>query len=264
MRWPPYSARRAGKPCPDFSSSASRVQYSTGLKASISASRSTIRRSAGVCTRPADSPGRIFFHNSGERLKPTRWSSARRACWALTRSPETSRGCSRASCTARLVISWNTMRCTGRPSSRPRSRSASQTCQLMASPSRSGSVARYNASAPRTARAMASMWRLLRSISWYFMAKPASGSTAPSFATRSRTWPYEASTLKSPPRYFSMVLALAGDSTMTRFLLISLRCCWSKKRAVARATTPVMARPGRRPQCATQARSSNTRSSMRA
>src|SRR5512134_2260790 len=50
------------------------------------------------------------------------------------------------------------------------------------------------------------------------MAKPCSGSTAPSFGTRSRTWPYDASTSKSVPRYFSMVRALAGDSTMTRFL----------------------------------------------
>src|SRR5512139_3327530 len=50
------------------------------------------------------------------------------------------------------------------------------------------------------------------------MRKPASGSTAPSLGTRSRTWPYEARTSKSLPRYFLMVLALAGDSTMTRFM----------------------------------------------
>ncbi len=52
--------------------SASTVQYSRGLNFSISASRSQIRRSAGLCTRPADRPRRIFFHSSGERLKPTR------------------------------------------------------------------------------------------------------------------------------------------------------------------------------------------------
>jgi hypothetical protein len=34
---------------------------------------------------------------------------------------------------------------------------------------------------------------------------------------RSRTWPMEAFTWKSRPRYLLMVLALAGDSTMTRF-----------------------------------------------
>ena len=47
-------------------------QYSRVLNASISISRSTMRRSAGLCTRPADSPRRIFFQSSGERLKPTR------------------------------------------------------------------------------------------------------------------------------------------------------------------------------------------------
>src|SRR4249919_2695348 len=50
------------------------------------------------------------------------------------------------------------------------------------------------------------------------MAKPLSGSTAPSLGTRSRTWPYEARTVKSLPRYLLIVLALAGDSTMRRFL----------------------------------------------
>src|ERR1700683_560544 len=48
------------------------------------------------------------------------------------------------------------------------------------------------------------------------MAKSASGSTAPSFGTRSRTCPYEASTLKPLPRYFLIVRAFAGDSTITR------------------------------------------------
>ena len=40
-----------------------------------------------------------------------------------------------------------------------------------------------------SALAMACTWRSLRSITWYFMAKPWLGSTAPSFGTRSRTWP---------------------------------------------------------------------------
>src|SRR5262245_37428636 len=34
---------------------------------------------------------------------------------------------------------------------------------------------------------------------------------------RSRTWPLQATTSKSGPRYLLIVLALAGDSTMTRF-----------------------------------------------
>src|SRR5690606_24464022 len=50
------------------------------------------------------------------------------------------------------------------------------------------------------------------------MANPCAGSTAPSLGTRSRTWPYEARTVKSLPRYLLIVLALAGDSTMRRFL----------------------------------------------
>ena len=43
---------------------------------------------------------------------------------------------------ARGVISVNTTRCSARPSSRPRSLRISAMCQLIASPSRSGSVAR--------------------------------------------------------------------------------------------------------------------------
>ena len=46
-------------------SSTSIVQYSFGTKASISCSRSTTRRVATDCTRPADRPRRIFFHSSG-------------------------------------------------------------------------------------------------------------------------------------------------------------------------------------------------------
>src|ERR1051326_2347641 len=56
----------------------------------------------------------------------------------------------------------------------------------------------------------------------YFIEKSASGSTAPSLGTRSRTWPYEAMTSKSLPRYFLIVFALAGDSTMTRFITLEL------------------------------------------
>ena len=43
-------------------------QYSTGTKASISRSRSTISRTATDCTRPADSPRRTLSHSSGDRL----------------------------------------------------------------------------------------------------------------------------------------------------------------------------------------------------
>ena len=69
---PRYSSSFSGKGCALWAPSPSMVQYSCALKASISASRSQIMRSAGLCTRPADSPWRTFFHSSGERLKPTR------------------------------------------------------------------------------------------------------------------------------------------------------------------------------------------------
>src|SRR5262245_18863002 len=42
------------------------------------------------------------------------------------------------------------------------------------------------------------------------------------FAGRSRTCPIEASTIQSLPRYLEMVLALAGDSTITRNLGIAV------------------------------------------
>ncbi len=81
------------------------VQYSRLWNFSISCSRSTMSRSAGLCTRPADNPGPIFFHNNGDNLKPTRWSSARRACCAFTNGMEIWRGLATASFTADSVIS---------------------------------------------------------------------------------------------------------------------------------------------------------------
>ena len=51
----------------------------------------------------------------------------------------------------------------------------------------------------------------------HVMAKFASGLTEPSWPS-DRTWPYEANTVKSVPRYLLMVLALAGDSTTTIFV----------------------------------------------
>ena len=54
--WPSTLTSEASKVCPLPSHSASMVQYSCDLKARISRSRSTIRRSATVCTRPAESP----------------------------------------------------------------------------------------------------------------------------------------------------------------------------------------------------------------
>ncbi len=73
--------------------SASIVQYSTGLKSLISCSRSTISRSATVCTGPALSPRRTLSQRSGDHLtnppagpalagsaaRPRRFSSPHRA-----------------------------------------------------------------------------------------------------------------------------------------------------------------------------------------
>src|SRR5205814_3408913 len=53
----------------------------------------------------------------------------------------------------------------------------------------------------------------------YWGAKSCSTSTPRVDLGRSRTWPMLASTLKLRPRYFLMVLALAGDSTITRLVL---------------------------------------------
>ena len=52
--------------------SASTVQYSRAVKASISVSRSQIRRSATDCTRPAERLPGSLRHNTGDRVKPTR------------------------------------------------------------------------------------------------------------------------------------------------------------------------------------------------
>src|SRR5690554_3562528 len=54
-------------------------------KFSISRSRSTIKRTATDCTRPAERPPLTFFHNTGESSYPTNRSKMRRACWAFTR-----------------------------------------------------------------------------------------------------------------------------------------------------------------------------------
>src|SRR4026209_1123679 len=66
---PRTSLRVAGKSGGLLPSSlAWRDQYSTGTKAAISRSRSVMRRTATDCTRPAESPRRIFSHRRGESL----------------------------------------------------------------------------------------------------------------------------------------------------------------------------------------------------
>ena len=71
-------------------------QYSSGINARISRSRSTIRRTATDCTRPADKPRATLAHSRGDTIKPTTRSRKRRVCWALTRFIFSSDGCSKA------------------------------------------------------------------------------------------------------------------------------------------------------------------------
>ncbi len=104
------------------------------------------------------------------------------------------RGCFIASVTACLVMALNTTRSTVCDFSAFFSLSTCKTCQEIASPSRSGSVARISLSAPLTARAMSlSRFCALGSTS-QSMRKSWSGSTEPLLAGRSRTWPNEART----------------------------------------------------------------------
>ena len=77
--------------------SANTCQYSSGIKARISRSRSTTSLVATDCTRPADKPRAIFSHNNGEIIKPTMRSKKRRACCALTLSISKRAGCLKAS-----------------------------------------------------------------------------------------------------------------------------------------------------------------------
>jgi len=67
--WPATSASRAAKGGGSPASSrASTVQYSSGVKARISRSRSQMMRTATDCTRPAESPRRTLSQSSGESL----------------------------------------------------------------------------------------------------------------------------------------------------------------------------------------------------
>src|ERR1700694_3132148 len=59
----------------------------------------------------------------------------------------------------------------------------------------------------------------LPGITTYSVSKSFSTSTPRVLLGRSFTWPSEASTVKPLPRYFWMVFAFAGDSTMTKPLV---------------------------------------------
>ena len=65
--------RRAWKSAPlGVVNAAWMLQYSSGLNASISFSRSQIRRSATDCTRPAEREPCSLRQSTGDSVKPTR------------------------------------------------------------------------------------------------------------------------------------------------------------------------------------------------
>src|SRR5262245_42351424 len=86
----------------------------------------------------------------------------------------------------------------------------------MASPSRSGSVATYRASAFSAAFFSSSSTLRFAGDTTYFGLNPFLGSTPNCDLGRSRTWPIEALTMYFEFKYFWIVLTFVGDSTTTR------------------------------------------------
>ena len=90
--------------------SASRLQYSSGMKALISSSLSQIMRRATDCTRPALRPRFTFSQRIGLMRYPTILSIIRLACWASTRFMSISLGVFKEAFTAFFVISLKLIR----------------------------------------------------------------------------------------------------------------------------------------------------------
>ena len=113
----------------------------------------------------------------------------RRVCCASTRFWSIWRGWANASRIAGSVISLNVTRRVFSAGTW----AASATCQAIASPSRSRSVARKTASAPLEAFSMSATCLRRSSLITYSGAKSLSTSTPnlplPGFSGRSRTWP---------------------------------------------------------------------------
>ena len=106
------------------------------------------------------------------------------------------RGLAIACVTAFLVIALKTTRSTSVPFfTALRPVSASSRCHEIASPSRSGSVARISFWSSFSASAIARMCLALSGATSHFIWNAFSVSTEPSFAGRSRTCPYDASTV---------------------------------------------------------------------
>ena len=176
---------------PFTANEASSDQYSLGINASISASRSAMMRSATDCTRPALNPRFTFCHKRGLIEYPTMRSSTRLACWASTRSISISLDCLIACLTAFFVISLKVMRLVFFGSSFR----AWSKCHEIASPSRSGSVARYTLSAFFTSFRSVARSSPFPLIVIYFGSKSFSKSTPIWLFGKSRTCPLEATTI---------------------------------------------------------------------
>ena len=90
-------------------------------------------------------------------------------------------------------------------------------CQAIASPSRSSSDANHTVFAVRAKRLSSSTTLRLSSGISYIGSNDLSISTPSPFFAKSRMWPKLDFTVYSLPKNRSMVLALAGDSTITKF-----------------------------------------------
>ena len=162
----------------------------------------------------AESLGWIFLQSTGESSKPTNRSRTLRACCAFTRFMSMSRGFCTAFMMASLVISWKTiLRVFSFLSP-----SASKRCQEMASPSRSSSDASHTVAAEFAAFFNSETTFFLSDGITYSGAKSWSTSTLNLLSCKSLMWPKLDFTRYSFPRNFWIVLAFAGDSTITKLL----------------------------------------------
>lgn len=179
--------------------------------ACISLSLSTSNFTATDCTLQADNPVFIFLHNTGESSNQTRRSRILLACCASTRLISTVLGFSTACWIADFVISRKTILgvvSTG-------SHNAWHKCRAIASHSRSSSVASHTLFIAFEAFLSAETTAFLSLLTSYVGSKSASLSIASFHFARSTTCHILATTSNHPPRYFLMVFAFAGDSTIT-------------------------------------------------
>ena len=191
-------------------------QYSSGTKCSISSSLSHISLTATDCTLPADNPLFTFFQSTGLILYPTILSNTLLACWASVKFKSIFLGFLTASLTASLVISLKVIlqiESCGIPKMYAK-------CHAIASPSRSGSVARYTCF-----EFLASFFNEFIKLAFprifiYSGSKSCSVSIASLDLGKSLICPIDATTFVFPPRNFLIVFAFAGDSTIINLSVI--------------------------------------------